>query len=202
MQTAFLIDGFNFYHSIKPLDKKLRWFDYREYCRHFMNSKDSLHSITYFTALADWRPEAAERHKVFIAANRARGIDVVLGEFKEKEITCPHCKQIFTRHEEKATDVNIALYAYRLAVKLASTAERIILISGDTDLIPAINMIKEDCPKIEVGVIFPYNRSNKELKQAAHFFHKTKKKILIEFQLPDEIIKENYKKIIRPAAWQ
>ena len=200
MQTAFLIDGFNFYHSLEGLDKRLRWFDYAAYCQHFMSGGDSLHSVSYFTALAYWRKESVARHRVFIEACTARGINVVLGKFKKKEAPCPHCKAQIIRHEEKATDVNIALSAYQLAAQHA--VEQIILVTGDTDLIPAIRMIKADFPSVRVGVVFPRRRANEELACEAHFTHSTRENILYGFQLPDRVKKANGKNLTRPEAWK
>jgi uncharacterized LabA/DUF88 family protein len=161
---------------------------------------DDLHSITYFTALANWRsPDAVQRHRALIEANEVNGINVVLGNFKRKQIHCSLCNGVLERHEEKATDVNIALYAYRLASK---GLEQIILVTGDTDLIPAIKMIKEDFPTVRVGVIFPYDRMNKELKKVSCFHHKTRKSILYQFLLPDRISKSNNHVITCPANWR
>lgn len=198
MKTAFLIDGFNFYHSIKPISDRLLWFDYDAYCRHFMRSIDTLHSITYFTALAFWRINAVKRHQVFIRACKSKGINIVLGKFKEKPSQCPSCHQPLLRHEEKATDVNIALSAYRHA---AQGIERIVLVTGDTDLIPAIKMIKTDFPHVVVGVVFPYRRDNRELEREADFHHKTRKAILSSFRLPGQLQTTNGKDISCPVEW-
>jgi len=208
METAFLIDGFNFYHSIKNLPRELRWFDYDSYCRHFLAPGDNLHSISYFTALASWRPVSATRHNVFIEACKAKRINVILGKFKSRTIKCnsphkavppgcPQCPQYYTRHEEKATDVNIALYAYRLAAKV----QKIVFVSGDTDLIPAVKLIKTDFPQVRVEALFPYDRANTEFKQAVDAHHLTQKRILNRFQLPETILKANGKRIIRPQSW-
>ena len=199
MKTAFLIDGFNFYHSIKQLSDQLLWFDYDAYCRHFMRSSDILHSITYFTSLAFWRKEAVKRHQMFIQACEAKGISIVLGKFKDKPSTCPHCRQDILRHEEKATDVNIALSAYRCATH---GVEQIILVTGDTDLAPAIRLIKNDFPKTKVGLLFPYRRDNRELEKEADFHHKTRKDILPSFRLPEQIQKPNGKLITCPPQWK
>ena len=198
MDTAFLIDGFNFYHSIKPLPRQLRWFDYDAYCRHFMRATDTLTSITYFSALATWRLDRVARHEVFIEACKAKGIRVILGKFKEKPSQCPHCRQGIHRHEEKATDVNLALSAYRHA---AQGIEQIILVTGDTDLIPAIRMVKNDFPKTKVGLVFPYHRDNRELEKEADFHHKTRKEILPAFRLPERIQKPNGKFVTCPPQW-
>lgn len=198
MQTAFLIDGFNFYHSIKYFQNKIKWFDYLRFCKHFIRDGDELHSITYFTAFANWREEAAKRHSIFIEACTVNGIDVVLGKFKEKTIRCPSCKENTIRHEEKATDVNIALYAYRLASK---GVDQIFLVTGDTDMIPAIRLIKQDFPRVVIGVIFPYHRYTGEMKKEAHVSHKTDGNILEKFILPPVLVKPNGKKIRCPAEW-
>jgi uncharacterized LabA/DUF88 family protein len=198
MKTAFLIDGFNFYHSIKPISNRLRWFDYDAYCRHFLRSTDILHSITYFTAIAFWREQAVKRHQIFIQACIAKGIDVIMGKFKEKLSACPHCRENIIRHEEKATDVNIALFAYRLAVH---KIDQVIMVTGDTDLIPAIMMIKNDFPSTKVGIVFPYRRDNKEMAVEADFYHKTRKEILPRFRLPDQMQKPNGKIITCPPQW-
>ncbi|MCL2029128.1 MAG: NYN domain-containing protein [Deltaproteobacteria bacterium] len=172
MNTAFLIDGFNFYHSIENLPRELRWFDYYGYCRHFLKPGDTLHSITYFTALAYWRPNSVSRHEVFIEACKEKGLNVILGKFKPKKVCCPspsranppgcpQCPQCFALHTEKATDVNIALHAYRLASQ--SQVEKIVFVSGDTNLIPAVKLIKEDCRKSESRPFFLLNAPTKSL---------------------------------------
>jgi uncharacterized LabA/DUF88 family protein len=198
MKTVFLIDGFNFYHSIKPISDRLLWFDYDAYCRHFMRSSDILHSIVYFTSLAYWRGDAVKRHQIFLQACVVRGITVVLGKFKEKTFPCPFCYKNIIRHEEKATDVNLALHAYRFA---AQGIEQVILVTGDTDLIPAIRMIKSDFSDTRVVIVFPYRRDNRELENEADFYHKTRKEILHSFRLPDRIQKTNGKFITCPSQW-
>lgn len=197
MRTAFVIDGFNFYHSIKNLPKHLRWFDYAAYCRHFLTRHDTIDFICYCTALAWFRPEAAARHEVFLKACHLNGIHVILGQFKKKDMDCPHCHNHITRHEEKETDVNIALTAYRLAAK----TEQVFLVSGDSDLAPVIRAIKWDFPKVRVGVIFPFRRFTRELKNAADITHKPPRKILDQFVLPLKINKADGSEIICPANW-
>ena len=199
VRTAFLIDGFNFYHSIKNVDDRLKWFDFFGYCSHFLSSKDSLHSIHYFSALATWRPGSSSRHKIYIEALQHYGIHVVLGEFKTKTKWCKNCRTQYQDHEEKATDVNLALHAYRLAAQ--SNAERIILVSGDTDMLPAIRLIKQDFPHKEPGVIFPYQRKNSQLSNEVSFHRKTSLKILPQFQLPDNLTLASGKTITRPQEW-
>jgi uncharacterized LabA/DUF88 family protein len=209
-RTTFLIDGFNFYHSVKELSPRYKWFDYRAYCLHFLRKNDVLQDIYYFTAKAFWRPRAVIRHEILIDVLENAGINVVYGKFKEKELSCPSdcrldpagcpkCPQQFIKHEEKATDVNIALYAYHLAH--IDAYDKLIVVSGDTDLVPAIQMVKGVFPNKIIGVLYPIGRTPFELRQVADFVIKTKLQHLDEFQLPDELQIQN-KLFYRPKEWQ
>ncbi|MBQ7584723.1 MAG: NYN domain-containing protein [Desulfovibrionaceae bacterium] len=198
MNTSFLIDGFNFYHSIKHLEPQYHWINYNAFCKHFLRKGDTLDSITYFTSIAYWIENAEKRHRTFIDANELMGVKVVWGKFKEKSYSCPFCKKKFLMHEEKATDVNIALYAYRMASR---GIEQIYLVTGDTDMVPCINLIKEDFPNVKVGVIFPLGRKNKELAHAACSYHKTTINCLNNCMLPFELTKGNGNKIYCPKEW-
>ena len=198
MRTVFLIDGFNFYHSIKSLPPKFHWIDYLEFCKNFLLKSDTLESVNYFTALAKWIDGAEKRHMALIDACKLKGINVIFGKFKRKEQQCPLCNKVFHRHEEKATDVNIALYAYRFA---SFGLEKIVFVTGDTDMIPSINLIRNDFPNVKVGVIFPYERHNRELKNKACFSYKTRLDLLEKCLLPPILTKPNGKKIVCPKEW-
>ena len=197
MKTICLIDGFNMYHSIRNLEKKFRWIDYYALCKHFLRKDDELEEVYYFTALAHWLKDAKKRHQVFIEACKIRGVRVVLGKFKEKTILCKRCRENFISHEEKATDVNIALYAYRLANK---GVEQIFIVSGDTDLAPAIELIKQDF-NTHIGIISPFKRHSKELIQKADISHSISINVMEQHLLPMEMLKKNGKKITCPQEW-
>ncbi len=55
--------------------------------------------------------------------------------------------------EEKKTDVNLAITMYRDVAK--GVCDRIILISNDSDAEPSLEAIRQDFPKVMVGVITP-----------------------------------------------
>lgn len=202
MNTVFLIDGFNFYYSIKNLKPRIRWFDYKKFCLQYLNNFNkniSIYDIFYFTAVASWLPDVEKRHNIFIEAQKNNDIKVILGQFKVKKRCCSHCDNCFDDHEEKMTDVNIALYAYRLAS--IQEVEQIVIISGDSDLIPVVNLIKKDFPNKIIGFLFPPERASKEIKKIADFAYNIKAKCLTKYQLPD-IIKSNNGTILhRPKKW-
>ncbi len=69
-------------------------------------------------------------------------------------------------HEEKETDVNIALYL--LLGALRGGFDRALLISGDSDLAPAIRVLRAEAPSVKIRVLTPPGRSHSmELVKAA-----------------------------------
>jgi uncharacterized LabA/DUF88 family protein len=89
-----------------------------------------------------------------------------LGYFKKKERKCPNCNHKWVSHEEKETDVNIASRLIDLAYQNAF--DRALVISNDSDLSPAIRLIRKRFPEKRLTTIAPpnYYHSN-ELIQAS-----------------------------------
>ncbi len=173
MKVSFLIDGFNLYHSIEDLEKsngiKAKWLDVKTLLHSYMGAiggTAKFEKIYYFTALRlhvqKEKPNSVERHKRYISALESTGIEAIYGGFKPKEVLCKKCSEPFETFEEKKTDVAIASKIIELSAM--TMCDVIGIVSGDTDLIPAIELAKQINPDIKVVVIFPYKRTNDELK--------------------------------------
>ncbi len=179
-RVSFYIDGFNLYHSLKDNAKDCRWLDLRKLCESKISKdKEVISDIYYFSALATWSTNAdtVAKHKKYINRLEQESIKVILGKFKEKETYCPKCNQTFIKHEEKQTDVNIALKLVTDGFK--DKYDTAILISGDTDMIPAILSLKENKPEKRIGVIFPIRRKTLELESVVNFSRKLSRKNLV-----------------------
>lgn len=197
---SFFIDGFNLYHSIKNHDS-LKWLDLRELCRRFTGPAEKIVSVNYFTAYAHWLPESVSRHKIYVKALKQNDIDVILGKFKDTGVYCREirhrdsafrlsrcnsCRSSSHSHIEKETDVNIAVHLLKNAAKdLFDTA---ILVSGDSDLVPAVKAFKELYPNKKIGCIFPFLRHSDDLKANVDFHTKIGLDDIKNSQLPDTII--------------
>jgi hypothetical protein len=72
----------------------------------------------------------------------------------------------FPVHEEKLTDVNIAVSIVEACVK--QQCDILYLVSGDNDLVPALEAAKRLCPAIEITVVLPINARAKTLTQICH----------------------------------
>jgi uncharacterized LabA/DUF88 family protein len=138
-------------------------------------------------------------HKKYIKALRSVGVEVVRGRFKNKTFKCHHCLKEYKSHEEKQTDVNIAVQV--VADAAIDKFDKAVIVSSDSDLIPVIKTIHRLKPEKEVGIMFPIGRGIFELRQAADFTLKMKRNHLISCQFPEKI-KIGKEIIERPTSWK
>ncbi|MFZ0391696.1 MAG: NYN domain-containing protein [Calditrichia bacterium] len=211
-KTIFLIDGFNLYHSILEAthQKKggsCKWLDIKSLCAsylHLIGNKSYIEDIFYFSAfayhLADKYPHKIKNHKIFVKALKSTGIKPVMGRFKRKIILCPKCKSLIRKHEEKETDVAIAVKLIELGhLDLCDT---IALVSGDTDLVPAVKTFKNLFPQKEIFFIFPFKRKNEDLESVSqNRSFSISLKQYRRHQFPNPIVLPNDKKIHKPVNW-
>ena len=98
-------------------------------------------------------------------------------------------------------DVNIAIALFNAALR--DDFDTAILVTGDSDLIPAVEAVKVAFPAKQIGLVIPIGRSAEELKNACDFHIKLKEKHLRTCQFPDEIVLDPIKNITlkRPPSW-
>ena len=180
-RVIVFVDGFNLYHAIdelnwNPHSKRytnnkhyLKWLDIASLSKALIHPKqDALVGMYYFSAFAGWiKQDAQDRHRHYVAALKSTGIVPVMGTFKMKPRKCPSCSHTWTGHEEKESDVNIALQLLQLAHEDAF--DKSIIFTADTDLAPAIRLVRQKFPNKEVRVAIPERRLNrsKALENAA-----------------------------------
>lgn len=206
---CFYIDGFNVYHALndKPLItqkepfpyRKYKWLNYRKLAESVIGSKNEITGIFYFTAFARWKSsQVLFRHKQYIKVLRTVGVETIQGRFMKKHIKCHECGKKFLTHEEKRTDVNIA-------IKLLSDAfddlyDRALIVSADSDLLPVIKAVHNYAPDKEIGVMFPIGRNSYDLRENADFRFKMTEKLLRNSQFPNKV-KVGGKTIKKPSMW-
>jgi uncharacterized LabA/DUF88 family protein len=197
-----LIDGFNVYHAIKNRRgwDRYKWLNYRKLASLFCRAKDTLEGVYYFTALATWLPDSVSRHRTFIRALETEDVQVIYGKFKKKDRRCAVCRRVYSAHEEEETDVNIATHLFRLAVEDAFDIA--LVISADSDLVPAIKEARRTFPNKEIGIVVPPGQRAVELKQTADFHHKIRERHLISSAFPEEIDLPSGSKLVRPKTWK
>jgi uncharacterized LabA/DUF88 family protein len=207
-KIAFFIDGFNLYHALDYCHaipehhryRKYKWLNLRKLASLFVGRLDTLGEVFYFTALATWMPDKVARHKLFIRAQESEGVTIVYGEFKRKDKRCFVCRKQYSTFEEKQTDVNIAIHLLQLAVQ--DRYDRAVIVSGDTDLIPAIKAVRVTFPNKQIGIMIPIGGSSEDLKKHADFSFKMKEHQLASSRFPNSIILPDATTLECPLNWR
>ncbi len=172
--------------------------NYRKLAEQVIGPEDTIEGVFYFTAFAYWNRPKVARHKEYIKVLRSVGVEVIRGRFMRKETECHLCHRFYVTHEEKRTDVNIALKILRDAIE--DRYDRALIISADSDLLPAIKAVQNCVPGKDIGVMFPIGRGGYELRNNADFRRKMTEKLLKTSQFPDKV-RIGDKIIERPADW-
>ncbi len=159
-RVVCFVDGFNLYHSIDDLSRPhLKWVDLWSLSEVFIRPKtQQLVRVYYFTAYALWMPDKVRRHRAYIAALRARGVIPILAKFKNKDRKCPKCSHRWIGHEEKETDVNLALAMLNGAYR--NEYDHAFLITRDSDITPALRLVRETFPRKGITAIAPPRRGH------------------------------------------
>lgn len=208
MRTIFLIDGFNLYHSVVDIGKEdigcnVKWLDIYSLCKsylHLIGKHATIESVYYFSAMAYHLndPNVIKRHEDYIKCLAETRIIVQLSRFKEKTITDSQGRK-FIRHEEKETDVSIASKLFEVLYK--DMCDSVVIITGDTDLAPAVKTVKKLFPNKYVIFAFPYRRKNEELVTLAPGSFKIRKGSYIKHQFPNPFKLSNGTEIFKPPSW-
>ncbi len=114
-------------------------------------------------------------------------------------IGCPHCKKRIIRHEEKETDVAIAIKLSEMLFN--NECDTLVLMTGDTDLSPAIKNTKRLFPDKTIIFAFPYKRANAELAQIAPGSFKIHKGSYVRHQFPSRVVLRDGTYIEKPDSW-
>lgn len=131
------IDGFNLYHSIDDLGRPhLKWLDLWALSETMIWPHEQLVSVKYFSAYAKWLPDPYRRHLKYVAALETAGVEPIMSHFKKKDRYCKRCGNTWKAHEEKETDVRIALAVMEDGYD--DIYDRALIVSGDSDLVPVI----------------------------------------------------------------
>jgi uncharacterized LabA/DUF88 family protein len=208
-KILFFVDGFNLYHALDHLEDapdhdrycKYKWTSLKKLCGCYVRDKgDFIAEIEYFTTLAFWDAGKVERHKRFIKAQENEGVAVIYGEFKRKSVKCKLCTKNFPVFEEKQTDVNIAVRLLQLAFQ--DRYDKAIIISGDTDLLPAVRAVRTIFPGKQIGLVIPIGRASEIFRKQVDFSYKMKESHLKLSLYPENLTLSDGTVLTCPPNWK
>lgn len=138
-RVSVYVDGFNFYHAIRKLTIPNKYVDLQKLSQDMLQPHQELVAVNYFSAFATWRTTAYPKHLKYVRQLQGVGVNTVMAHFKTKPMQCASCKARWQSHEEKETDIRIALNMFEDAMD--DVFDLAIVISADSDLVPVIDRI-------------------------------------------------------------
>ena len=174
------IDGFNLYFGIRQeaikrgtIDNpdrrwyRLLWLNLETLSKNMLNQNQELVATKYFTAPIISSKGKQERQNMYLDALRTvPGIQIHLGRFQKDRKECDKCGHPAYHPQEKKTDVNIATNL--ICDALDDSFDTAIIITGDSDLVPALQAVRKLKPKKRLVMAFPPNRYSKEMQDLSH----------------------------------
>lgn len=214
MNAILYIDGFNLYYGAVR-KTPFRWLDPVRLAGALF-PRNMVVGVKYFSAKVDpgiGDPQAPNRQATYWRALRTLpNLEIIEGQFRTRQTFAkvvkppPEKVQVF-KNEEKGSDVNLA--AHLLLDGFRNHYQVAIVVSGDSDLITPIRMVREELGK-PVGVLNPQRlsgpgkpkpRKNAGLKNAASFYkHGISWNQLQNSQLPNTLTDPNGT-IHKPTTW-
>ena len=174
MKTICYVDGFNLYYGCLK-QTTYKWLDLDLLLRNLLieqNPQIELIQVKYFTSdiKAQLASHGAAAHQAQQDYQRALTLrmghrlkivkgfhSLTKGSMLSYQVPPSKAKRVDVwRLEEKETDVNIALEAFRDAIY--KKADQLVFVSNDSDLAPIFRSIGEESLSIKIGVIFPILR--------------------------------------------
>jgi uncharacterized LabA/DUF88 family protein len=213
MRLLFLVDALNLYYGVRsasPKRRTLLWLDLHKLCKVIgerMSPGASQIEVNYFTAiplhLAQKDAAKIQRHRDFIAALKATGVQISQQSFSQKSGNT--YAKIKGSEElswvEKGTDVAIISALFEKAHH--DTFDHAVIMSNDADYLPAIDTLRRMYPNKSVTFALTPAKGmvNRRLKAVPKAYHVTSTDYA-DCQLPEAVRVSRRRTITRPPAWQ
>jgi uncharacterized LabA/DUF88 family protein len=155
-RSTIYVDGLNLYYGAVR-GGPYKWLDLERYFKRVRHA-DDIRKIYYFTALIEGS-HRVNQQTYLRALETCSSVEIVLGKFKYKDVKCRvsactyNGRKRFKVREEKRTDVAIGTQIMDDAYQ--DCCDLIVVVSGDSDLVPAINRVKTRFPTKRVVVYVP-----------------------------------------------
>ncbi|MBI1389056.1 MAG: NYN domain-containing protein [bacterium] len=196
------IDGFNLYFGLKSkFRKQYLWLNLLDLSNSLLKNNQRLIGVKYFTARIKSPDDKRMRQSNYIEAlELIPEIEIIYGNYQESTKKCSNCQYEMKYPQEKKTDVNIAVSMVMDAVD--DRYDTAMLISGDSDLTPAVEAIKQKFSPKRIVVAFPPNRKSKELKKVSNATIIIGEAKFRKSLFPEIITKPDGHTLIRPKSWR
>lgn len=194
------IDGFNLYFGMKETGNDTLWLNVKNLVSSLLKPSQQLVYTNYFTSRVRNSPGKEYRQKVYIEALETLSeFDIIYGHYQSHIEECKRCGHSYPYSNEKMTDVNIAVALMEDAFN--DKYDTAFLITGDSDLVPAIKSVHSLFMQKRVFVAFPPNRFNISVKNQSKGCMIIGRKKLKDAQFSDTVIKKDGFILEKPGVW-
>lgn len=214
MKSILYIDGFNFYSSAVK-GTPLRWVNPLALISRTF-PRNQIVAIKYFTARVSPLPgdpdQPIRQAMHWRALKTLLNLEIIEGDFRTRKVRAPLVKpppntiEVF-KTEEKGSDVNLA--SHLLLDGFRGRYDCAIVISGDSDLLTPIRMVRDEIRK-PIGVLNPQRlsgpncrppRKSAGLQHAVSFYRNgITWALLVASQFPPELA-DAQGTFHKPASW-
>lgn len=197
------IDGFNFYFGLKDKGwRRYYWIDLAALTQSFLKQGQQFVHCHYFTARIRNSSNSQNSHRQNLwldALASCNNLSCHFGHYLPKQQQCRNCGASWHSHEEKMTDVNIAVQLLTDAYE--DCFDTAIIVSADSDLTTPIKKVLTHFPRKRIIVAFPPGRRSDQLKKAANGHFVIGQDKLRNNLLPNKIITASGYELHRPQEW-
>jgi len=195
------IDGFNLYFGMKEgLGNQCLWLDVQKLATSLLKPNQVLIETKYFTSRISNNPPKQARQNTYLEAlETLSDFNIYYGKYNSQIRTCQKCGDAHSHSSEKMTDVNIACQL--LTDAFQDRYDVAFLITGDSDLVPPINLIHTLFPNKRVFVGFPPKRHNLSVSSIAKGSMIIGRKKLLDAQFINDVTKRDGFVLNRPETW-
>lgn len=164
MRTIVYVDGFNLYYRALK-NKPFRWLDLPLLFGKMLGENHDIELVRYFTARVKHtskNPSRAQRQDIYLKALQKyrSNVEIHFGSFLTHRIRRPLAnskgkqKMVWVLDtKEKSPDVNLAVHLLNDAWR--GKCDCAILVSNDSDIAEAMRLVKQQHPKILLGLVTP-----------------------------------------------
>ena len=206
------VDSFNWYFGIFRHRPAWKWLNVQSFFES-LRVDDDVVAVKVFTAIVDPKQQhSAKRdrqNRYLKALSSLAKVRIIRGTYQNRTVTCgaQECPRRLKYEvpEEKKTDVNIAVNLIDDA--LNGAADSMVIVSGDSDMEPAVQWVRTKFPKIKITVYVPVLEDEAQKRRNDHYIQMgvTCKPLpltdLPRHQFPRDVQLNNQETVTRPDEW-
>ena len=210
-----MMDSICMYYGLLQKVPRYKWLDPFAFVKSLLREDHEITSVKFFTARIRPYPfdaAAINRQNIYLKAiSQCNGVSVVEGFYNRNKIWLPHlsekCKACpdsrdgFARvmkFEEKRSDVNLT--SALLADAFRDAADCFVLVSGDSDYIAPVDIVRFELKK-PILVFNPRIDRQSDLQYHASYYAHIPRDLPAKCQLPEVVTLPNGRTIHRPPTW-